>query len=282
MRLQWNFRQSAFRVVGRNGEIQFFTDQECRQHITAVPGFGTELAQHFNSEKDGRLRSDLCRLAQLREHGGVYMDTDVVLVVDILELLQRTKATFATARTTTMLDQWNPPGFFQAVLAVMPHHPVITEALRRHLEWYRAVQRGDSNEIFRVTRNRENPNVGTVLLRDAWQAWAGQEALASLERDGIFRHSSGHVSRLFFENDVDSTINEVGFDAWGRTAIALRPGFNCGFVVVDKVSRQIIIYSRVVESMGVENNVKKVCWWKLKPCHCSTQAASGEEYDPPE
>ena len=57
-------------------------------------------------------------------------------------------------------------------------------ALRRHLRWYDAKARRDAAEIRRVTRGNTRPNVGTVLLRDAFLEWAGGSALAEAEAGG--------------------------------------------------------------------------------------------------
>ena len=73
----------------------------------------------WNREKHGAYRADICRLAALIKHGGVYLDDDV-------ELFKQPWGTAATAAAiqpdTTFMSvaefprQELPPGLFQAVI----------------------------------------------------------------------------------------------------------------------------------------------------------------------
>ena len=58
-------------------KVKFFDDSQCREALARHERLGNALAGYFDSEPDGRLRSDMCRLAMLRD-GGYYFDTDLV------------------------------------------------------------------------------------------------------------------------------------------------------------------------------------------------------------
>ena len=56
-------------------KVQFFSDERCRAALLQHERLGHALAGCFDNETDGRLRSDMCRLAMLRSTGGMYFDT---------------------------------------------------------------------------------------------------------------------------------------------------------------------------------------------------------------
>lgn len=114
-------------------------------------------------EKDGRFKSDMCRLAMLHRHGGWYLDSD----------LYPTRADFASfappwatlvSSNTTMEGSVNAPGLFNAILGASKAHPVVAQAIENHRRWY---EHRTPTETYRVTRGVKKPNVGTVLLKDA-------------------------------------------------------------------------------------------------------------------
>ena len=140
----------------------------------------------------------------------------------------------------------NPPGFFQAFIAVARDHPIIDIALHRHVEWYAAKARGDADELYRVTRDQPKPNVGTVLLRDAFLLWAGRRALRKARERGLLRHANGHVSQ-FFKELPD---NHPSLRGW-LLPIGHRRSELCSYVVADVRSRQVLFLSRVIAPHGV-------------------------------
>lgn len=222
--------------------VVFFDDAQCRAALLRVSAeLGPPLARRFDHERDGRLRSDMCRLAQLHAHGGYYFDTDIALRFDVRTLIEPTTS-FVTCTTTTAFPQ-NPSGFFQAFVGASAGHPLLELALKRHLRWYEAKAAGDRAEIYRVTHNNHQPNVGTVLLRDAFVAWAGGAALEQAGREGLVQHAgaiSAHASQLFFENRYYEL--GVGFETPRLASSPL-----CAFVVADRRSRKVPLVSRVYD-----------------------------------
>ena len=192
-----------------------FDDSQCEAALLQHEEHGEELARRFRAEPDGRLRSDMCRLVMLHQFGGLYFDSDLGLRGDV-RLLIDPRVTFVTcwaAETST------PDGFFQAFVGATPRHPVLAEALQRHLRWYAAIERRsslqitrdarsdqivacdqDCLEINRVTGGHPEPNVGTVLLQDAFEHVFGRSALRKLKTRGVAHHGLGeHASQLFHE-----------------------------------------------------------------------------------
>lgn len=243
-RLADNVRRTISLFSGLSSlDVLFYDDKQCRSALLEYSdALGPELAKRFDQEGDGRLRSDMCRLAQLHRHGGYYFDTDIGLRFDLRTLVEPS-TTFVTCTTTTAFPQ-NPAGFFQAFVGAAPRHPLLARALDHHLGWYASKERGDRGEIYRVTHNNHKPNVGTVLLRDAFIAWAGDRALSTASARGIVEHAAPrlrpHTSQLFFENRFHEL--GVGFE---RAHLASSP--LCEFVVADRRSRKVPLVSRIYD-----------------------------------
>lgn len=107
--------------------VRFFTDTGCRE---AVRRAEPRLAAHFDRERQGKYRADICRVAVLLLEGGYYFDADIRAVAPV-DLESRPVA-FATVR-----DPGGPRGgFFQAFLASRAGHPVLAAALDAMLRYY--------------------------------------------------------------------------------------------------------------------------------------------------
>merc|ERR1719161_3106729 len=59
-------------------EVEFLDDAGCYEAIKAT--HSKALADHYTTESYGPYKSDICRLAQLAEKGGYYMDNDLVSI----------------------------------------------------------------------------------------------------------------------------------------------------------------------------------------------------------
>ena len=318
--------------------VNFFDDAECRSALGQHERHGAALAMAFDNETDGRLRSDMCRLAMLRRTGGLYFDTDLGVRGDVRRVLSA-RTTFAVPETWEEPEDWldgkrseerirtlenlphwalksnprsasqgrmlrsaklrsahshdskqarpsgcvffdgpsciltarkkpvgwhpsrtpgkpasrfNPPGFFQAFMAVAPAHPLIESALDRHVRWYAAMAARDEKEIYRVTHFLEKPNVGTVLLRDAFIDWAHRSALREGRARGLVKHETdGHVSQLFFE----APGSHKSLRGWRLPVGHVRLGL-CSYVVADVRSHVVLFLSRISHP-----KVKGVCSW---------------------
>jgi len=97
--------------------IWFLNDIECRALIQKVePG----LVVHFDQERKGEYKSDMCRAAALYLKGGYYFDIDMrVLEAVLLD----PNITFASVK---MRDG----KFFQSFMASEPGSPILKESLR--------------------------------------------------------------------------------------------------------------------------------------------------------
>ena len=155
-------------------------------------------------------------------------------------------------------SQANPPGFFQAFVAVAPAHPLIEAALERHVRWYASLANNDVKEIFRVTRGLEKPNVGTVLLRDAFLSLAGRGALREARARGLVQHHTngplgGHVSQLFFEAPGSHLSSRRYKLPAGHKRVDM-----CSFLVADVRSHTVLFLSRIAAHT---RHYKATCSW---------------------
>ena len=215
-------------------DVAFYTDADClrllRDLETTDDFRNVPLARSFLALQDGRIRSDVCRLAMLWREGGYYMDNDLVPLADVTRyLLPQTQ--FATVTTVRMFG--NAPGMFNAFLAASPRHPVVDRALRLHAAWTTAT----ATERRRFTRGVALPNIGTVLLRDAVRTVVGDDATFACERTG----QCAPDVQLFREVllDRDSEYNATGLCVMCDATHA------CNFAVADVASGDIVFKSRV-------------------------------------
>ena len=72
--------------------VKFFDDAQCAMALQALR---PTLAQRFAAEKDGRFKSDMCRLAMLHVFGGYYFDCDLRVMKDMRTVL-KASTRFAT------------------------------------------------------------------------------------------------------------------------------------------------------------------------------------------
>lgn len=140
--------------------FHFFDDFACEHHLHA---FG--LAAAFRDETDGRLKSDMCRLAMLYLFGGWYLDSDIV--IEKFDDQSFAEFEFVSANTTSYFS-FNPPGIFNAIIGSVAGHSILLDAMQRLKEWYE--HRQLRAEVWRVTRFRKRHNGGTVLLKDSVDA----------------------------------------------------------------------------------------------------------------
>mmetsp|Transcript_10442 Transcript_10442/g.29367 ORF Transcript_10442/g.29367 Transcript_10442/m.29367 type:complete len:355 (-) Transcript_10442:43-1107(-) len=143
----WNDDDGGDRAA-EAAPIRFLDDAACRK---AIAQSEPRLVSHFDSEREGKFRADICRIADLMNHGGYYFDCDLKVIQPIR--LDPTIAFSSVLSGYPNLDQ-----FFQAFLAATPGHPVLAEALQIMLDYY---------EGKHAIRGK---NVGTSTLKDAYDA----------------------------------------------------------------------------------------------------------------
>ena len=208
----------------RCNKIDFWTDDDCTRHLSI---YNSQLGRDFRMEKDGRLKSDLCRLHMVWRFGGVYMDNDLYLLKNPL--------TFMTSQINFMsLKAATAPGIFQALIVSIRGHPVLPIAMHRHQKWYEHKHLRTPHahlEVWRITRlfGPRKPNIGTVLLLDAIKEYKGESWVKRLWKKGILDDM-----KLLAEEPVPRT-----------TACHCRPQHLCNFVGVNApYSDEMILMSR--------------------------------------
>ena len=75
-------------------------------------------------------KSDMCRLAMLHEHGGLYFDCDMGVRADVRTLL-RPATRFATI--SAAVEPNTVAGFFQSFVAASPEHPMLRRTMGEHV-----------------------------------------------------------------------------------------------------------------------------------------------------
>lgn len=82
---------------------------------------------HFEKERLGKYKGDICQVAALYAKGGYYFDVDIRVIKPVELAFNVTFATSLDAPKT---------GFFQAFLASSPGHAVLREALKNMIAYY--------------------------------------------------------------------------------------------------------------------------------------------------
>jgi len=128
--------------------IRFLDDAACR---LAIQQSEPRLVKHFDNEREGKFKADICRVADLYNHGGYYFDVDLKTIRPI-----RLNATITFSSVLSGYPNFDQ--FFQAFLATTPQHPVLGEALQIMLRYYTG------------SHALRGKNVGTSTLWDAYDA----------------------------------------------------------------------------------------------------------------
>ena len=114
-------------MIGHAPEVEMWDDQQCRTALNKLPMKEAHgLADDFDKEEVGMIKSDLCRLVMLYNTGGYYFDTDIAPLAALQKALDP-RATFVTVKTSG--KSGGGRGFFQAFMATTPRHPVIKIAM---------------------------------------------------------------------------------------------------------------------------------------------------------
>jgi len=154
----------------RIDHVDFLDNAGCGAAIEAA--HSKLLAMWVEREQIETHKSDICRLAQLKLHGGYYTDSHLRLLQDIRNIVPP-QASFASVISL------NGDGMFQALIAAAPHHPVISAALDMSLSFYERRDKTLSDILDKVEGTR-----GTVVLRLAYEHWMGQSMRPGLHWKG--------------------------------------------------------------------------------------------------
>jgi mannosyltransferase OCH1-like enzyme len=112
-----------------NAKIVFLDDAGCRRVIAKAE---PRLLDHFDNERKGAYKGDICRIAALVDTGGYYFDIDIKVIEP---LLLGDDIAFSSVRED-LNKRKKAFNFFQAFLASAPNHPVLRETIRVTLDYY--------------------------------------------------------------------------------------------------------------------------------------------------
>lgn len=215
-------------------EVEFLDDEGCAKLIEQA--HSASLANYFRRERYGPYKSDTCRLAQLFEDGGYYMDNDLEVISDFRKLVPE-KASFVSVAHPHK-------DIFQALLGVAPKHPIVKHVLDVMHAAYEAspvqsVQLAATNSSAKSNSSLKlNSTIswfGPEKLAQAYTWWTGAAVMDGLQQaEG---RESFQYSYMFLE---DSNPEQYGLSKrYGQ-------GCCCNFVVGDRSSKKAVFYSRFV------------------------------------
>jgi hypothetical protein len=189
--------------------VWFLNDTDCRSAIHAVR---PELLIHFDFERNGSWKADICRIAALYLTGGYYFDVDM----EVVQVFRPSRdTTFVTVEAPSTADD---PKFFQSFLASDPKNRILGQALEEMLVYYR-----------KQTTRRPTHLLGPETLK-----WAF---------DSIPADERGKV-RLLKELDYDA--DSIVLPMSRRNAV----GCCCNYLVQDPEMGKTLFYSRIVGTPG--------------------------------
>ncbi|EED95055.1 predicted protein [Thalassiosira pseudonana CCMP1335] len=104
-------------------------DTSCLQKLKQVDVYNTsEIETWFTSKAIGVYKSDVCRMAQLYLHGGIYLDNDLELMSPAI--LEDLESGFDVVSAISLTKK----EIFQAILGAPPGHPLIHRAMELSVE----------------------------------------------------------------------------------------------------------------------------------------------------
>lgn len=208
--------------------VRFLTDADCRASLRRMPLSTTarrrnnnnetnhddettttttslqeRLVHHFDHEPQGMFKADLCRGAAVYETGGLYLDVDLGVRLNLFTVLNTTTE-FATVKVHRQ-SQYRG-AFFQAFVAAAPHHPV----LRRYVELFL-----DHYEGRLRPRIAKGP-LGVLLLKRAYD-----EIQAEQQQQIVQQQQQQAKPLLSAAKDKDAQGNDDNDPAQVTTATAI-------------------------------------------------------------
>ena len=193
----------------------------------AADAIANELISYFQNERTGMYKADLCRGVALYETGGIYMDIDLGIRMNLYDVLLDTSE-FVTVKVHTQSHY--PGAFFQAFIAAVPYHDVIHRYIELFLLYYR-----------RIVIIEKGP-IGVILLKRAYdeiQYEQEQQLLQLQQKEGTMisvstTTTSTHLQQttelwqevLYLPQYHETIFRHVPIPTWGNNKRA------CKFVVV--------------------------------------------------
>jgi mannosyltransferase OCH1-like enzyme len=167
-----------------DGVIKFFEQ-------TRIDGKFTNIIDKFHSIPVGATKADLFRYYFLYINGGVFMDSDAMLLVNIDEIVK--DYSFFSVNTYVS----DEPAIFQGFIGCTPRHPIIEKALidlyetpvdeiiqdfhrqpKKMYEYYH--EDNQTNKVLYGESHLDNPNYSTV--------WGCTDGLIGEDTKKILKH----------------------------------------------------------------------------------------------
>jgi len=204
-------------------ETEILDNKGCYAEI--LRAHSEELANIFERERFGPYKSDICRLAQLKEKGGFYLDTDCFPTRSLREAIPK-GTSFTTVFKARGFSNGTYSSLLNAFIGVAPQHPLIEYALNLTLLGYSqklghdSVGRpGDARSInFELAKH--GWFMGPRYLFMAYEWWGGEPVTGQ----GVFHHPhrSKFQQSYLLREDLDTPgIPLVDLDGkpviWSRT-----------------------------------------------------------------
>lgn len=220
-------------------QVHFLLDDDCRRILGEVH---PDLLVHFENERQGMYRADLCRVAALYVTGGYYFDTDLQVVEPFVPDDSVKFMTVESPWGTTVNNVTLKGLFFQAFLATEPNSTILEEAMDVMDKWYK-------HEITYP----KGATMGTSTLRYAYDS-VPPEA-----------RNNTHILKEHNLEEMPAPLKNI-------TAYRDFPrqnGFGCccNYVVHDPDEKQVYFYSRLLTHQEASKcSTLQLC--KENPEHC--------------
>jgi len=217
-------------ATDRSLEYEFYDDSMCAAAIARM--HSKELANWFELEDSGAYKSDMCRLAMLYEHGGYYMDNDLEIVANFLELIP------ANVSITSAISAVSSSLIFQAFLGATPGHPVIKDAMDRTLQQYKNRRPAHYDFGDHPLNFIKEPPLGPQIMSHALKAWLHTKKL-----------EGGYTKKIQSDADGSYLFLEIGMQKAKSKKINVHDRKcctpSCDFLVVDMHMKMQVFWSRM-------------------------------------
>lgn len=223
-------------------KLRYFSDDECYRYIQAH--FDGGLAADYRKEEAGHFRGDICRAAVLLREGGFYTDVDLETKEPFLNMVDG---------STNFMSVFTADGqILNAMIAVVPGHPILNGTLREVRRWYEGTEGQKGLE-----EHGEGEWMGTVTLRRGIEAFMlescpdsklekQREQLLSTQKD---RWTCGsNVLRFYQEDRLSCDYDDGGNPKYSEECPQVRfesffDGLKYGIFVPG--TRKIVAWPRV-------------------------------------
>lgn len=219
-------------------DVMFLDDQDCLDVIYTV---NPRLVDPFLYEPYGAYVADICRAAALFCHGGYYFDVDI----QVLKILDpEPHIEFITAKEAARGGA--KLGFFQAVLAIAPQHPIMNYTLDSMVhDWYYnpKMVTAEENLVLTLTNTRMEFNP------DRLYSEKNRKKLTSIMGEGFMGPQTLDIGYQKYSNTGTSWIlqelSNNGPNVKYPDLYRSNAGDLCNFIVEDTKTRTVYFYSRI-------------------------------------